>query len=126
LRPTPAPTRYSALRGTTDADKAFLAAVRKQVMGEKPAGDAAAFVALGLAAANKQLSRNVKVLETLDSMEQIAPTVKQTAETVGGAMAIVRDNAAVASRGGEVMGQVIRTMERIQGSSKKIGENRCH
>ena len=55
--------------------------------------------------------------ETAASMEQIASTVKQTAETVDGAMAIVRDNASVATRGGEVMSQVVSTMERIHGSS---------
>ena len=60
--------------------------------------------------------------QTAASMEQIASTVKQTAETVDGAMAIVRDNASAATRGGEVMGQVVSTMERIQGSSNKIGE----
>jgi len=55
-------------------------------------------------------------------MEQIASTVKQTAATVDGAMVIVRDNATAATRGGEVMVQVVSTMERIHGSSKKIGE----
>jgi methyl-accepting chemotaxis protein len=60
--------------------------------------------------------------ETAASMEQIASTVKQTADTVNGAMAIVRENATVATRGGEVMGQVVSTMEGIQASSKKIGE----
>ena len=238
------------MSGAAAADKAFLAAVRAQVMGEKLSGDAAGFVALGLAAADKQLLRNVKVLETLDSllqvrieglqrtmaiqlavsgfflalagylmlafykvmmgglrevtghleeitrgnlttspvpwgndeaaqlmvamghmqdslrriagvvlqsssqvqvasaeiaaasndlssrteqtaasleetaasMEQIASTVKQTAATVDGAMVIVRDNATAATRGGEVMVQVVSTMERIHGSSKKIGE----
>ncbi len=60
--------------------------------------------------------------QTAASMEQIASTVKQTADTVDGAMAIVRDNAAAATRGGEVMGQVVSTMQRIQMSSNKIGE----
>ena len=60
--------------------------------------------------------------QTAASMEQISSTVKQTADTVNGAMAIVRDNATAASRGGEVMGQVVSTMERIQASSNKIGE----
>ena len=60
--------------------------------------------------------------QTAASMEQIASTVKQTAATVDGAMAIVRDNASAATRGGEVMGHVVSTMERIQISSNKIGE----
>ena len=236
--------------GTVAADKAFLEAVRAQVMGEKPTGDATAFVALGLAAADKQLARNVKVLDTLDSllqqriaglqqamviqlatsglfialagylmmafykvmigglqevtghlnaiaggnlttaptpwgkdeaaqlmmtmgdmqtslrrvvgsvlfgsrqvqtasseisaasddlsrrteqaaasleqtassMEQISATVKHTAETVLGATAIVRENAAAAARGGQVISQVVNTMNGIRTSSTKIGE----
>jgi methyl-accepting chemotaxis protein len=60
--------------------------------------------------------------ETAASMEQISSTVRQTADTVNGAMAIVRDNATAATRGGQVMGQVVSTMERIQASSNKIGE----
>ena len=60
--------------------------------------------------------------QTAASMEQIASTVKQTAETVDGAMAIVRDNASAATRGGEVMVQVVSTMARIHTSSSKIGE----
>ncbi len=60
--------------------------------------------------------------ETAASTEQIATTVRQTADTVAGAMAIVRDNAVVATRGGEVIAQVVQTMEGISTSSKKIGE----
>ena len=80
-----------------------------------------------IAAASNDLSARTEetaasLEQTAASMEQIASTVKQTAETVNGAMAIVRDNASAATRGGEVMGEVVSTMERIQTSSNKIGE----
>ncbi len=80
-----------------------------------------------IAAASNDLSARTEqtaasLEETAASMEQIASTVKQTADTVNGAMAIVRENATVATRGGEVMGQVVSTMEGIQASSNKIGE----
>lgn len=60
--------------------------------------------------------------QTASSTEQISSTVKQTADTVEGAMAIVRSNAAAATRGGEVIDQVVQTMQGIRGSSNKIGE----
>lgn len=73
-----------------------------------------------LSARTEQTAANLE--ETATSMEQIASAVKQTAETVNGAMAIVQGNATAATRGGEVMGQVVSTMEGIQVSSNKIGE----
>ena len=60
--------------------------------------------------------------ETAASMEQIAATVKHTADTVAGALVIVKGNAVAATRGGEVIGQVVGTMEGIHASSKKIGD----
>lgn len=59
---------------------------------------------------------------TASSTEQISATVTQTAETVSGAMVIVRSNAQAASRGGEVIGDVVETMQKIRVSSNKIGE----
>jgi methyl-accepting chemotaxis protein len=60
--------------------------------------------------------------ETAASTEQIASTVKHTADTVDGALLIVRDNAAAATRGGQVIDQVVQTMDDIRGSSSRIGE----
>ena len=60
--------------------------------------------------------------ETAASMEQIASTVRHTADTVTGASAIVRENAAAATRGGEVIRQVVSTMDGIRASSSRIGE----
>jgi methyl-accepting chemotaxis protein len=60
--------------------------------------------------------------ETAASMEQIAATVRHTADTVNSATVIVRDNAAAATRGGEVIGQVVHTMHGIRNSSVQIGE----
>jgi methyl-accepting chemotaxis protein len=60
--------------------------------------------------------------ETAASTEQITSTVKHTADTVDGAMAIVRNNASAATRGGKVIDQVVQTMEGIRASSSKIGE----
>ena len=73
-----------------------------------------------LSARTEQTAANLE--QTTASMEQIASTVKSTADTVDGAMVIVRDNTTAATRGGEVIGQVVKTMEGIQNSSRKIGE----
>jgi len=48
--------------------------------------------------------------------------VKHTAETVGDALAIVQGNAASARRGGEVVDEVVRTMDGIRQASRRIGE----
>ncbi len=77
--------------------------------------------------ASQDLSRRTEqaaasLQQTASSMEQIGATVKHTSDTVGGAAELVRDNARAATRGGEVIGQVVQTMQGIQASSNKIGE----
>lgn len=79
-----------------------------------------ASASLDLSGRTEQTAANLE--ETAASMEQIASTVKHTADTVVGTLAIVRDNAAAATRGGEVIGQVVGTMEDIRASSTKIGD----
>jgi methyl-accepting chemotaxis protein len=60
--------------------------------------------------------------DTAASTEQITSTVKHTADTVDGAMVIVRSNASAATRGGKVIDEVVQTMDDIRASSSKIGE----
>jgi len=79
-----------------------------------------AAASLDLSARTEQSAASLE--ETAASMEQIASTVKHTADTVVGALAIVQENADAATRGGEVIGQVVGTMEGIHASSKKIGD----
>ena len=55
-------------------------------------------------------------------MEEIAGTVRHTSQAVEGAASIVQQNATAAKRGGDVIGQVVKTMEGIRTSSGKIGE----
>ena len=56
------------------------------------------------------------------SLEQTTSTVSMTAQAVQEASHIAVDNAKTASRGGEVMSNMVQTMERIQGSSQKISD----
>ena len=52
----------------------------------------------------------------------VANTSANTSTSSGEATRMATENAAVAGRGGEVIGQVVSTMQRIQASSGKIGE----
>jgi methyl-accepting chemotaxis protein len=55
-------------------------------------------------------------------MSQIGGTVQQTASSAAEAAQMVRGNAEVATRGGEVVARVVRTMEDIRGSSSRIAD----
>ena len=56
------------------------------------------------------------------SMTEISSTVKNTADNVSQAAQAASSNAQAAARGGEVIGQMITTMQAIHSSSKEIGE----
>ena len=60
--------------------------------------------------------------QTASAMEQISTTVKHTAAKSDESAALGQENARVAGQGGEVIAQVVTTMQGIQSSSKKIGE----
>jgi len=80
-----------------------------------------------IAAASQDLSARTEanaasLEETAASMDEISSTVKQAAERVAGATHAARENAAAATHGGEVIRQVVQTMEEIRTSSSKIGE----
>jgi methyl-accepting chemotaxis protein len=56
------------------------------------------------------------------ALEETTSTTGHTVDAVNQATELARSNAAVAARGGEVVAEVVRTMERIQASSSKISE----
>ena len=56
------------------------------------------------------------------SMEQISATVKVTYANTDEATRVANHNAESAMQGGQVMGEVVSTMERIRGSSARIAE----
>ena len=58
--------------------------------------------------------------ETAASMEQLTSTVRQNAERAHSASSLAVTASARAERGGEVVGQVVHTMDAISGSSSKI------
>ncbi|MFC3656246.1 HAMP domain-containing protein [Xanthomonas hyacinthi] len=80
-----------------------------------------------IAAGNDDLSRRTEqqaasLEETAASMEELTSTVKQNAEHARQANQLAVGAAAVASQGGEVVGQVVATMSGIETSSRKIAD----
>ncbi len=60
--------------------------------------------------------------ETAASMEQLTATVKANAETARTANQLATSASGVAAKGGEVVGQVVTTMEQITAASRKIAD----
>ena len=58
--------------------------------------------------------------ETAASMEQLSATVRQNADTARTAAQLATTATGAAARGGEVVGQVVQTMEDISSSSRRI------
>ena len=56
------------------------------------------------------------------SMQQVTSTVKHSAENASQANQLAASAALVAARGGEVVSQVVKTMDEINASSKKIAD----
>jgi len=80
-----------------------------------------------IASGNQDLSERTEqaagsLQQTASSVEQINGTVRQSAESARQASQMAVANAQVAARGGEVVRQVVTTMEDINRSSQKIGD----
>lgn len=80
-----------------------------------------------IAAGNTDLSsrteqQSAAVVETAASMEELTSTVKQNAENAHHASQLATDASRNASRGGDIISDVISTMGGISQSSGKIGE----
>lgn len=60
--------------------------------------------------------------ETAASMEELSSTVRANAETANHAVMLAQSASGVASKGGEVVQQVVQMMEEINASSKKISD----
>ncbi|MDP2020837.1 MAG: methyl-accepting chemotaxis protein [Hydrogenophaga sp.] len=73
-----------------------------------------------LSARTEQTASNLQ--ETAASMEQLTSTVNQSADTAREANDLAAKAAIVASRGGDMVGQVVQSMQHITTSSRKIGD----
>jgi methyl-accepting chemotaxis protein len=75
---------------------------------------------MDLSGRTEQSAANLE--ETAAAMEEIAATVRNNESTVGEATRLAETNAQAAERGGEIIGQVVKTMQAINGSSSRIGD----
>jgi methyl-accepting chemotaxis protein len=87
--------------------------------------DAIALASGEIAAGNMDLSARTEsqassLEETASSMEEMTSAVRQNSNNAGEANTLASSAAAVATRGGEVMAQVVTTMGNINASSQKI------
>ncbi|WP_043783764.1 methyl-accepting chemotaxis protein [Rubrivivax gelatinosus] len=86
-------------------------------------GTASSEIASGnmdLSARTEQTASNLQ--QAAASMTQLASTVRQTADAAGTASGLANTAASVAQRGGEVVSQVVSTMDEISTSSHRISD----
>jgi methyl-accepting chemotaxis protein len=86
-------------------------------------GTASAEIATGnqdLSQRTEQTASNLQIAAS--SMEQLTGTVKQTADSARTANQLVSTASSAAAKGGQVVGQVVSTMDEINSSSKKISD----
>ena len=93
---------------------------------QRSAGDIRT-AAAGIAQGNTDFGRRneqtaASLQQTAASMEQLAGTVGQTAQSARTASQLASSATSIAERGGQVVSQVVATMDEISGSSRKIGE----
>ena len=91
----------------------------------KQSTDSLAVSAYEIDAGNTNLSSRTEqqvsaLTETAASMEQLTITVRQNAERAHSASSLAVTASATAGRGGQVVNQVVDTMDAISGSSRKI------
>ncbi len=116
------------------ADESLLAAVRDMSRGlsaivsnVRHGTDSMTVASREIAAGNQDLSERTErqagsLEQTSGSMQVLTDTVRQSADAAAQANQLAGSAAAVARRGGEVVGQVVATMDEINTSSKKIAD----
>jgi methyl-accepting chemotaxis protein len=117
--PAPQPTTRQMLEALQRVEAA-MAAVRA---GTTQIGHAAVEIAAGsqdLSQRTEQTAGNLQ--QTASSVQQITATVAQTAGAAGSASQLVLTASEQAERGGEVVQAVVRTMDDIHASSRKIAD----
>ncbi|PTT88386.1 methyl-accepting chemotaxis protein [Pelomonas sp. HMWF004] len=98
----------------------------RRVVGEVRSGvDSVTTASSQIAAGNQDLSSRTEqqassLQETASSMEELTATVRQSADTARTASGLAAEASQAAGRGGEVVGQVVGTMNEISTSSRKI------
>lgn len=113
---------FGTLRDDTNQTVTKLADIVGQI---KQAADAITNATKEIAAGNADLSRRTEeqaasLEQTASSMDELTGTVKQNAETARQVSTLALGASTVAAKGGDKVAQVVRTMQSIDQSSKKI------
>jgi methyl-accepting chemotaxis protein len=114
----------SSVLAAMDTMRARLADLVSQV---RQSSESIATGASQIASGNADLSQRTEeqasnLEETAASMEEMNSTIKQSVDTMGAASQLAQSASVTATRGGEVVRNVVQTMEEITGSSRKIGD----
>lgn len=108
----------SALQEMSDGLDRIVANVRD---GSDSINSAARQIAAGNSDLSQRTEEQASTLEeTASSMEELTTTVKETADNARTADRMAQDASVMATRGGQVVEEVVTTMSEIEGSSKKI------
>jgi methyl-accepting chemotaxis protein len=117
--------------GDTDSLMAALTKMQDSLSGVvstvRANADSVATASAQIAQGNNDLSSRTEeqasaLEETAASMEQLASTVKQNADNAQQGNQLALSASSVATRGGEVVGQVVDTMKGINEASRKIAD----
>jgi methyl-accepting chemotaxis protein-1 (serine sensor receptor) len=107
--------------------QAMQASLAKVVGNVRQSSESVATASAQIAQGNNDLSQRTEeqasaLEETAASMEQLGATVKQNADNAKQANQLALSASTVAIQGGQVVGEVVKTMKGINDSSKKIAE----
>ena len=105
----------------------MVASLRRLVVEVRSASDSIVTAASEIAQGNHDLAHRTEdtasnLQATASSMEELSSTVRQTSDATHTANQLAASAAQVAARGGDVVSQVVSTMEGINASSSKIGD----
>ena len=109
-----------ALKATLERMEAAVNSVRTGASGIEVASAEIASGNLDLSNRTEQTASNLQ--RTANSMAALTSTVQQSAENARQANQLAMTASTVAVKGGEVVGQVVQTMQEINGASRKIAD----